>query len=431
MRRLIFLGFTAILAALFVVVMWQDTNREWTDYQRQFFSTLERDERRGMAGGIHQLIVTDLHRVDRCTTCHLAIDKPQLALAEEPFTAHPGTILQAHPPQQFGCTVCHGGQGLATEVAAAHGDVKHWEEPLLRGSLVQASCRSCHGDLAAIAPHVEQLAQGKALFEAKGCYGCHAINAFNKEWGGTISQELSEIGSKSYLLMEADFEMMPAGAPHDRIAWMRRKLHHPRTLNPGVRPAELPPGEEEVFPSAMPNFGLAEAEVEALTTYLLSLTAFDPPVSYVIPPVPEPEPVYASVVERGKGVFDTYGCAGCHGAGGVGGRVNANAGLGQEIPPLLYVKAYYGDHIQELKTLIRNGRQPTPRASIHSPRPPLYMPEWGTRMSDEELDALVAYLFSLAERLPQSATADDASNAAMPAGVPESIEPPAEPVAVN
>jgi len=409
MRRLIFLGLTAVLTVLFVVVMWEDTNREWTEYQRQFFSTLKKDERRGVAGGIRQVIVADLDRVDRCMTCHLVIDKPgPLALGKEPFTAHPGRYLEWHPPEQFGCTVCHGGQGLATEVAAAHGDVKHWEEPLLRGPLVQASCRSCHGDLEAIAPHVEQLRRGHALFEAKGCYGCHTIKAFGKEWGGTISQELSDIGSKSYLLMEADFEMMPAGALHDRIRWLRRKLHHPRMLNPGVRPEELPPGEEEVFPSAMPNFGLTDADVEALTTYLLSLTAFDPPVSYVISPVPAPEPVYASVVERGKGVFDKYGCAGCHGPGGTGGRKNFNAGLGQEIPPLLYVKAYYGDHVQELKTLIRNGRQPTPRASVHSPRPPLYMPEWGSRMTDEELDALVAYLFSLADLLPHpSAAADD------------------------
>ena len=33
--------------------------------------------------------------------------------------------------QEFGCTSCHGGQGFATTTAGAHGDVEHWDEPLL------------------------------------------------------------------------------------------------------------------------------------------------------------------------------------------------------------------------------------------------------------------------------------------------------------
>src|SRR3989338_3771127 len=106
MRRLVFVSLTSLLAALFVVAMWQDTNREWTTYQRAFLKTLAKEERRGVSGGIQQRLVNDLRRVDRCTTCHLAIDKPQLALAEEPFTAHPGQWLQWHPIDNFVFTVC-------------------------------------------------------------------------------------------------------------------------------------------------------------------------------------------------------------------------------------------------------------------------------------------------------------------------------------
>ncbi len=397
MKRLLFVLLTGLLAALFVVTLIQDTNREWTGYQRQFFGHLAKDERRGLTGGIKQIIVSDLHRVDRCTTCHLAIDKPQLALAEEPFTVHPGKFLEWHPPEKFGCTVCHGGQGLATEVKAAHGDVAHWEEPLLRGPLVQASCRQCHGNIQAIAEHAPLLLKGRGLFQAKGCYGCHAI----KDFGQTVSQDLTEIGSKSYLLMEADFEMMEP--PHDRIHWLSKKLEHPRVLNPGVPPSKLPPGEEEVFPSAMPHFGLAEDEIHALTVYLLSLTASNLPVSYVIPALPEPVPTFASDVERGKAVFEKYGCAACHGIHGVGGRKNWNSGLGEEVPSLMYVKAYYGNDVESLKQLIRNGRQPVPRANANRPRPGLYMPSWKERISEDDLNALVAYLFSLSDRLPASA----------------------------
>jgi len=124
MKRVLFIVGTALLAALSLVAMWQDTHKEWSAYQGQFLKTLAKDERQGVKGGIHQILASDLGRVDRCTTCHLAIDKPQLALAEEPFTAHPGDYLTWHPPAKFGCTVCHAGQGLATEVVAAHGAVR-------------------------------------------------------------------------------------------------------------------------------------------------------------------------------------------------------------------------------------------------------------------------------------------------------------------
>ena len=256
MKRVLFNLLTALLTLVFFVELGRDMSADWARTQRTFMKTLARDERRNVKGGIRQLIIKDLNRVDRCTTCHTAIDKPQIALGEEPFKAHPGQMLQWHPPEKFGCTVCHGGQGLATEAKAAHGDVAHWEQPLLRGALVQASCAQCHGNLDQIAEHVPQLLRGRALFKEQGCYGCHAV----KEFGQTVSQDLTEIGSKSYLLLEADFEMMDH--PHDRIHWLKAKLRHPRMLNPGVTPDRLPKGEEEVFPSAMPHFGLAEDEID-------------------------------------------------------------------------------------------------------------------------------------------------------------------------
>lgn len=394
MKQLIFLITTALLFVLFLVAIWVDTHKEWTRYQGQFLKTLAKDERRGLTRGIDQILVPRLNAVDRCTTCHLAITRPTLALAEEPFTAHPGTLLTSHPPEKFGCVVCHGGQGLATDVAAAHGDVANWKTPLLRGPLVQASCAQCHGNVQELAEHVPFLLKGQALFEAKGCYGCHAI----REFGQSVSQDLTEVGSKPYLLIEADFEMMEH--PHDRIHWLMTKLGSPRTLNPGVRPPELPAGEEEVFPSHMPHFGLSEAETQALTVYLLSLTDSDFPVSYTIPAPPEPVRTAASPVQQGQLVFEKFGCAGCHGIGGVGGRQNWNAGLGQEVPSLLYVKAYYGNDVNGLKELIRHGRQPVPRADVTRPNPPLYMPDWGNRISEGELEAVVAYLFSLSDRLP-------------------------------
>ena len=168
----------------------------------------------------------------------------------------------------------------------------------------------------------------------------------------------------------------------------------------------------------MPNFGLNNEEIQALTVYLLSLTASNPPASYVTSPSPEQPPTFTSDVEKGRAVFEKYGCAACHGIGGGGGRHNWNGGLGEEAPPLLYVNAYYGHDVESLKRLIRNGRQPVPRADAARPRPALYMPAWKDRISDDDLNALVAYLFSLSDRLPQPSAAIQPENGPGPAAEP-------------
>ena len=74
-------------------------------------------------------MLTGLQRVDRCTTCHLGVDDPTMKNAPEPFRYHEG--LGPHIPSRFGCTICHGGQGLATTKEEAHGNVQFWQTPLL------------------------------------------------------------------------------------------------------------------------------------------------------------------------------------------------------------------------------------------------------------------------------------------------------------
>ena len=72
-------------------------------------------------GGLRQIWLPLLDRVDRCGTCHLGIDDPAFAGAPQPFSSHPGTWLTTHPMDRFGCTACHDGQGQATDYRnAAH-----------------------------------------------------------------------------------------------------------------------------------------------------------------------------------------------------------------------------------------------------------------------------------------------------------------------
>src|SRR3989338_3219356 len=402
MKRVAFVALSAWLVVLFLIAVGLDATQEWTVYQRRFVKSLNRDERRGLPGGIQQIQVKPRGRVDRCTTCHVAIDKPQLALAEQPFTAHPGDYLTWHPPEQFGCTVCHGGQGLATQVRPAHGEITHWEQPLLRGPLIQASCLKCHGNLEEINAHVPLLRQGIQLYDRLGCAGCHTVHGF----GQTVSIDLSDMGDKPWQLLDFTF----VEGDHTLAQWIDEHFREPRRVTPGYRMTELPPGEEEIYPTFMPNFGLTDDQARALTVYMLSLTVESLPAKYTIPQTPRVQPAgYATAVERGRAVFQKYGCAGCHGEGGLGGRKNWNAQLGAEQPSLVYVKMTYDR--DSLKQLIRDGRQPVPRRDPVRPRAPSYMPAWKDSLSETELDDVMEYLFSLYdEQVLQPAPPNEATD---------------------
>ena len=72
----------------------------------------------------------DLDRIDRCTSCHVGMDEfsnPSLTndFTKNPYKAHPDItgLIKNHPFRKYGCTECHGGQGLATTVEAGHGNL--------------------------------------------------------------------------------------------------------------------------------------------------------------------------------------------------------------------------------------------------------------------------------------------------------------------
>ena len=94
--------------------------------------------------GIDQNVVPGLNAIDRCITCHTGMEDPRMADQENPFRTHPAGILENHPPERFGCTVCHLGQGRATETEAAHGHTEHWLYPMHEAEFRYASCGQCH-----------------------------------------------------------------------------------------------------------------------------------------------------------------------------------------------------------------------------------------------------------------------------------------------
>jgi hypothetical protein len=97
---------------------------------------------------IQQNVLDSLNRIDRCISCHIGIEDKRLHDLEAPYKSHSGKHLVWHPVEKFGCTVCHGGQGLATNFTdVAHGDIKHWDKPIPPKALLQTSCGKCHLDM--------------------------------------------------------------------------------------------------------------------------------------------------------------------------------------------------------------------------------------------------------------------------------------------
>jgi hypothetical protein len=128
-----------------------------------------------------------------------------------PFASHPRLDLylgssSPHPRSEFGCTICHQGQGSGTEFKwASHTPNspeqrkqwrkdhnwrrnQHWDFPMLPSRFVQSGCLKCHPDVTDLYendrfadPAAPKLLAGYELLRTNGCFGCHEINGFDAE----------------------------------------------------------------------------------------------------------------------------------------------------------------------------------------------------------------------------------------------------------
>lgn len=126
----------------------------------------------------------------------------------QPFTSHPRLDLfvgehSPHRMSDFACTVCHGGQGSATDFAwAAHApndpaqrrrwrerhgwfDQPFWDEPMHPRRFLESGCLKCHHRVVDLQPSprhpqppAPQLLRGYTLLLDYGCFGCHEIHGF-------------------------------------------------------------------------------------------------------------------------------------------------------------------------------------------------------------------------------------------------------------
>jgi mono/diheme cytochrome c family protein len=260
---------------IFSWVFMQEYFAEWRTMQAQF-AELQRElkdpHELSLAPPlpeIRQIWLTDIDRVDRCTTCHLGVDDPAFVDAPQPFRTHSGSWLETHPPAQFGCTVCHGGQGEAiTSRDAAHERIPHWPDRIRPRELIEANCGACHRERQP--PQALLLAAGRDVVARAGCVNCHELPGFSPD--------------------EIRAPRLESVAYKVRPDWLRKWLTDPRSYLSEAR---------------MPNFRLSAEEVENLSAFLLTQRAVAPLDSSAIDwPAASPA--------AGRILFGEARCVTCH-----------------------------------------------------------------------------------------------------------------------
>jgi len=286
----------AVSSLIFLVVLaispLKDYRREWKQYKRSYlrFAQSRPDTKRLTADfspSIDQIWLPGMNVVDRCTTCHQGISQASLAdrSVPQPIRAHP---LIPHNVREWGCTICHRGQGPATEVAEAHESTLAWEQPILPTRFIQASCGTCHlSDLL----QTPQLTRGREVLAELNCVGCHKLQGIERP--AMLGPDLSSAGTKV------------------SREWIYKWLKEPRTIVDKDGNVTVNGYETEEVPR-MPKFRLSEEELRALSAYL-SLQKARPLAPYrVSPAVVAAWSKNPELISQGELRFRQMFCSTCH-----------------------------------------------------------------------------------------------------------------------
>lgn len=127
---------------------------------------------------------------------------------KQPFSSHPRLdlfvgSLSPHKVGDFGCTICHDGQGSSTSFQWAshtpntprqmedwrreHGwfSNHHWTYPMFPERFAESTCLKCHHSVTELEPSerfpeppAPKVVDGYQLVKEFGCFGCHEINGW-------------------------------------------------------------------------------------------------------------------------------------------------------------------------------------------------------------------------------------------------------------
>ena len=241
-------------------------------------------------------------KMDRCQTCHLAIDKKGFEKYPQPFTTHPNLStylggVSSHPIDRVGCTVCHEGMGQSVSFRdAAHSpedekQKKEWEEkyhweaphlwdyPMLPAKLTEASCAKCHKQQVYI-PKADNLNLAYATYERAGCYACHKTRGF---------EEMRKPGP---ILTKIDSKLTPD--------WVKTWIRNPRAVKPATwMPRIWYNSNSSSEQDAVRN----EIEINAVVAYLFANSERH---EFAVKNPPRGD------AQAGEKVVKAIGCQGCH-----------------------------------------------------------------------------------------------------------------------
>lgn len=318
-------------------------------------------------------------RFDRCTTCHLGIDRSifdreslvslshgatatvkdslkqahaifkkrlengeklpfdlskfpeemgKLALSSSKiteFASHPRLDLfvdgnSPHPINNFGCTVCHRGQGSATEFNNAshtpnsflqteqwikpkgedgghnYHSNHYWDFPMLPSRFTESSCLQCHHEVNDLIQEetketAPKLLEGYRLVRDNGCFGCHDIagKKAGREVGPDLRAEpmppLEWLPPEERVKRLADEQNPPGelrrvGPGLRRLAektnekWLHAWIANPRGFRPGTKMPHffhLSTNSKEYLNKHAPDQeNFPDAEIYAIARYLMA-----------------------------------------------------------------------------------------------------------------------------------------------------------------
>ncbi|MBS1826569.1 MAG: c-type cytochrome [Acidobacteria bacterium] len=365
------------------IVFYDQFFHKWERYQNAYFDQArtqarndeERADLASRSPRIEQIMVTQFGetRVDRCTTCHIASDDPRFAGLGHPLKTHPysaalgdtqvnGKWERRHKFNDFGCTVCHEGQGRGLTDHYAHGEDHYWPDPLLgyitqepwrkdfvkhlKGKdYMQAACAQCHTEEKFAGTPI--VARGRQLFFENNCYGCHRIEGISD---GTLGPELTEAGKKF------------------KVDYLWESIADPRA---------------NLASSFMPKFKLNDDDVKALVIFLKSrhginltetqLAQFRSRLHPAAVVESTPSPTSTDLVSRGKQLIQDRACGACHKIGEKDGAIAPDLSF----EGLMKDDQWVLDHFKN------------PRSRM----PDSIMP--GFRFVETDFQAMTAYLISL------------------------------------
>jgi cytochrome c2 len=175
---------------------------------------------------IRQIHIKDIDLVDRCESCHLGTREPVTLTAaamdgNAVFASHPNKeLLKIHDPENFGCSPCHGGNGVAlSSVEKAHGYNKYWLWPLHHKENIDAGCQQCHVK-EIVTEMADTLNAGREIFRLRGCTGCHRYEGFDRE-----ADEMSSVNQQ----IHQDDQQKAEWARE--IVFTEAKANNPKTSN--------------------------------------------------------------------------------------------------------------------------------------------------------------------------------------------------------